>query len=137
MDILILGVIILLNAIAILVSYRFIKKLPQKEKLIFMAVCLAIHYILVTLVSWLSNGINAVTTTENGQYVVYILVPINFILTIPFISSSYYKFRNKKLAKNKFINRCILMSLFGIMVLVIEFFTFQYIQNFIFQILLN
>ncbi len=135
MNILLLGLIILLNVISVLVSYQFIKKLPQKEKLIFIAVCLAIHYILVTLVYWISNSMNSVATTENGQYAVYMLVPINFILTIPFISSSYYKFKKKKLAKNKFLNRCILMSLFEIVILIVEFLTFQYLQSFILQII--
>ena len=137
MDILVLGIIILLNVGAIFFTYQFIKKLPQKEKLVFIAICLAIHYVLVTLVYWISNAVNSLTANMAGQYTVYMLVPINVICTIPFLSSSYFKLKKKKIAKSKFINRCLLMVVLGIIILVAEYFAFPTIQNTIAQILVK
>ncbi len=137
MDILVLGIIILLNVGAIFFTYQFIKKLPQKEKLVFIAICLAIHYVLVTLVYWISNAVNSLTANMAGQYTVYMLVPINVICTIPFLASSYFKLKKKKLAKNKFINRCMLMVVLGIVILIAEYFAFPIIQNTIAQILVK
>ncbi len=137
MNILVLGIIILLNVGAIFFTYQLIKKLPQKEKLVFIAICLAIHYVLVTLVYWISNAVNSLTANMAGQYTVYMLVPINVICTIPFLASSYFKLKKKKLAKNKFINRCMLMVVLGIIILVAEYFAFPTIQNTMAQILVK
>lgn len=129
MNILILGSIFLINAFAIILVYQFVKKLPSKEKLIFIAVSLAIHYILITIVYWLSGlGKDQAIVDAASQFITYMFVPVNVILTIPFIANSYYKFKKEKLPKKKFINRCILMIVFAIIILIAEYFYFQSIQ---------
>lgn len=130
MNILILGAIFLINAIAIIVVYQFIKKLQSKEKLIFIAVSLAIHYMLITVVYWLSSlGKDQAIVDVASQFITYMFVPVNAILTIPFVAKAYYKFKKEKLPKKKFINRCILMIVFTIIILIVEYFYFQSIQN--------
>lgn len=138
MNILILGAIVLINAFAIALVYQFIKKLPSKEKLIFIAVSLAIHYILITIVYWFSSfGVDKAVVDTAGQFIIYMFVPINTILTIPFIANAYYKLKKDKLPKQKFINRCILMILLGIVILIIEYFYFQSIQTGIAEMMLK
>lgn len=138
MNILILGVILLINAFAILLVYQFIKKLPSKDKLIFIAVCFAIHYMAVSVVYWLSSiGMEQHIVEEASQIIIYIFVPINAILTVPFIANAYYKLKKEKLPKQKFINRCILIILLAIVILIVEYFYFQSIQSGIAEMILK
>lgn len=135
---LILGAIVFINAFAVALVYQFIKKLSSKEKLIFIAISLAIHYILITIVYWLSSfGVDKKVVDEASQFIIYMFVPINTILTIPFIANAYYKLKKNKLSKKKFTNRCILMLLLGIVILIIEYFYFQYIQTGIAEMMLK
>lgn len=138
MNALILGSIFLINAVAIILVYQFVKRLPAKEKLIFIAVCFAIHYMLISVVYYFSSiGVEQVATDVSGQFITYMFVPVNAILTIPFIANAYYKFRKEKLPKQKFINRCILMIILTIIILVIEYFYFQTIQTVIAEMIVK
>jgi len=130
MNILILGAIVLINAFAIILVYQFVKRLPSKEKLIFIAVTTAIHYMLISIVYWLSStGVDQTLADLTGQFIIYMFVPVNVILTIPFVANAYYKMRKEKLPKQKFINRCILMVVLTVIILIIEYFYFQSIQS--------
>ena len=55
MNIFMVLTILVINVIAVLLVYQFIKTLEKKEKIIFIAVTIAINYILVSIIYWLSS----------------------------------------------------------------------------------
>ena len=97
MNLYLLIAIIIVNGIALGMVYQIIKKLPKKEKLVFMAVSVAITYMLVSLVYLLSGfGINESIHEATKNFITFLFVPINIILFIPYIAMQYKKFKNKK-----------------------------------------
>ena len=55
MNIYLMIAILLANIIAIAIVYQFIKKIEKKEKLIFIAISVALMYILISIVYWFSG----------------------------------------------------------------------------------
>ena len=97
MNIIIMLTIILANAIAIAVLYQFVKKLNKRDKLIFIGSCVAIVYILITIVYWISGfGIDEKIHEECKSFVTYMFVKVVFILFMTFVDYNYMKFKDKK-----------------------------------------
>lgn len=130
MNIYLMIAIILTNIIAISVVYQFIKKLEQKEKVIFIGISVAIIYIVVSIVYWLS-GINIDKNVHEASknFIIYMFVPVNVILFIPYIAYNYMKLREKKLKREKFSKNFTLIAIIAICVLVCEFLYFQRMQK--------
>ena len=55
MNIFIMLALLLANAIAIILIYQFVKKLPKMNKIIFIAASFAIVYLLVSIIYWISG----------------------------------------------------------------------------------
>lgn len=124
--------ILVLNLIAIFMTYKMLgKKIAQKEKMTFIVVGVAIIYITVSSIYWLSTrNIDLGTAKELGKnFIVFTFVPINCMVVLPFLASSYKYFKQGRLKKQNFQNRIILLSVIMIIVLIIEFFYFKDIQN--------
>lgn len=124
--------ILVLNLVAIFMTYKFLgEKIEQKEKVIFIVVGVAIVYITVSLVYWLSTrNIDLGTSSELGKnFIIFTFVPINSMVVLPFLANSYKYFKQGRLKKQNFRNRIILFSVILIIVLIIEFFYFKDIQN--------
>ncbi len=124
--------ILVLNLIAIFMTYKMLgKEIIQKEKMTFIVVGVAIIYITVSSIYWLSTrNIDLGTASELGKnFIVFTFVPINSMIVLPFLASSYKYFKQGRLKKQNFINRIILLSVILIIVLIIEFFYFKDIQN--------
>ena len=124
--------ILLLNVVAIFMTYKFLgNDFEKKEKSIFIVVGIAIMYMIVSLVYWLSTrGINLETNNEMGKnFIIFTFVPINSMLILPFLASSYKFFKQGRLKKQNFKNRIILLCVIFIIALVLEFFYFKDIQN--------
>lgn len=124
--------ILILNLVAIFITYKFLgEKIEQKEKVIFIVVGVAIVYITVSLVYWLSTrNIDLGTSNELGKnFIIFTFVPINSMVVLPFLANSYKYFKQGRLKKQNFRNRIILFSVILIIVLMIEFFYFKDIQN--------
>ena len=124
--------ILLLNIVAILLTYHFLgKDMDKKSKGIFIVVAIAVMYALVTSIYWIATKDidlgNAKETCKN--LVTFAFVPVNIIIIMPFLASSYRKFQNKSLKFEPFRNRCILLGIILIIALIIEFFYFKDIQN--------
>ncbi len=123
--------IFILNAVAILLTYRFLgNDLEKKEKGIFIVVGVALMYLLVTLVYYLSTkNMNLGYVTNEGQNLItFSFVPVNAILILPFLASSYKYLRMGKIEKNIFKRRIVLLLVLLLVILVIEFFYFKNIQ---------
>lgn len=124
--------ILLLNIVAIFMTYRFLgEDLEKKEKSIFLVVGIAIMYMIVSLVYWLSTmGVDLEVNNEMGKnFIIFTFVPINSMLVLPFLASSYKYFKQGRLKKQNFKNRIILLCIILIIVLILEFFYFKDIQN--------
>ena len=124
--------ILILNVVAVFMTYKFLgEDFEQKQKLTFIVVGIAIMYMLVSLIYWLSTkNIDLGTTNEMGKnFIVFTFVPINCMIVLPFLASSYKYFKQGRLKTQNFKNRIILIAVILIIVLVLEFFYFKDIQN--------
>ena len=124
--------ILALNAVAIFLMYRFLgTNIEKKEKWIFIVVGIAFMYMLVSLIYWLSTKNIDLGTNSNlaSNFITFTFVPVNSILILPFLASSYRYWKEGRLKPEKFRNRIILAVIILLIVLIIEFFYFQDIQN--------
>lgn len=138
MSIVIYLCILVLNLAAIFMTYKFLgKEIEQKERLIFIAIGTAIIYVLVSLVYWLSTrNIDLGVSSQMGKNLItFTFVPINSIITLPFMAKSYQYFKQKRLKQEVLRNRIILIGTILLIVLIIEFFYFKDIQNGILSII--
>ena len=55
MNIYLMIAILLANILGITIVYQFVKKLEKKEKLIFIAISVALMYILISIIYWFSG----------------------------------------------------------------------------------
>ena len=122
--------IVIANVLAIAIVYQFIKKLENKEKIIIIAISIAIMYILISITYWISGfGINATIHEQSKNFITYLFVPVNMILFVPYLAYQYVNVKEKKIKKEKFLKKVMITSCLLLAVLVIEFFYFRNIQN--------
>lgn len=98
MSIVIYLCILVLNLAAIFMTYKFLgKEIEQKERLIFIVIGTAIIYVLVSLVYWISTrNIDLGVSSQMGKNLItFTFVPINSIITLPFMAKSYQYFKQK------------------------------------------
>ena len=130
--------ILIINIVSIVLVYNFLgKELEQKTKWIFIIIGTAIMYMLVSVIYWLGTlDVDLQVNDSMGKnLIVFTFVPVNAIITMPFIASSFKHWTNGRLKSAPFRNRCILIGIILLVILVIEFFYFQDIQNGILSIL--
>ena len=130
--------ILIINIVSIVLVYHFLgKELEQKTKWIFIIIGTAVMYMLVSVIYWLGtlNVDLQVNDSMGKNLIVFTFVPVNAIITMPFIASSFKHWTNGRLKSVPFRNRCILIGIILLVILVIEFFYFQDIQNGILSIL--
>ncbi len=130
MNIYLMIAIVIANALAIAIVYQFIKKLENKEKIIIIAVSIAVMYILISITYWISGfGINATIHEQSKNFITYLFVPVNMILFVPYLAYQYVNVKEKHIKKEKFLKKVMITSCLLLAVLVIEFFYFRNIQN--------
>lgn len=130
MEMFIMLALILANAIAILLVYQFIKRLPKMDKIIFIAASFGIAYVLVSFVYWISGfGIDDAVNQAAKTFITYVFVPVNIILLAPFIATKYNKWRTKEIENEEFIKRVIVIGVIVVIILVIECFYFRNIKQ--------
>lgn len=130
MNIYLMIAILLANAIGITIVYQFIKKLQKKEKLIFIASSVALMYVLISIVYWFSGfGVDKTIHEQSKNFVLYLFVPVNVILFIPYFASQFMKLKLGKLKIEKFANKLSTLIILLIVVLIFEYFYFKNIQE--------
>ncbi|MCI9087484.1 MAG: hypothetical protein HFJ32_02865 [Clostridia bacterium] len=132
--------ILALNLVAIFLTYHFLgKEIDKKAKGIFIIVGIAVIYMLVSLVYWI--GTKDIDLGNNESFgknlITFTFVPVNAIVILPFLASSYKNLQLGKLKSETFRNRCILLGIVLIILLIIEFFYFKDIQTGIYNMLQN
>lgn len=138
MELFIYFCILVLNIVAIFLTYRFLgNDTEKKERWIFIIVGVAIMYMLVSIVYWLSTKNidlgSAESTAKN--LITFAFVPVNGIAVLPFVARTYSYFKIGKLEQEKFKNRVILALVILFIILLIEFFYFKNIQTGILNII--
>lgn len=91
MNIFIILFILLINVINIFAIYKLLgKDIKNKEKIIFIAVGVAIMYMLVSVVYWLSSiGMDKNAADAGRDFITFTFVPVNGLCVLTFLSSSY------------------------------------------------
>ena len=129
--VLILVCIIILNIIALALAYYCLSDLEKKDRIIFIAVCVAVIYMLTSFTYWISTkGVAVKAVSDLGKKLItFLFVPINTIAVVPLLAKSYNKYKTGFLAGDKFRNRCIILAVFLLIILSIECVYFKNVQN--------
>lgn len=122
---------LILNVVTIALVYYCLSDSLKKEKVIFIAVGIAIIYILTSLVYWISTkDIKIKEVSETCKNLItFLFVPINAIITLPIVAKSYNKYKSGSLKQDKFRNRLIVIGGVLLIILIIECSYFKNIQN--------
>lgn len=129
MNLFLIIAIILTNAVALGLVYQILKKIPKKELLIFMAASVAIIYIFVSIAYFISGfGIDEKVHENSKNMIVYLFVPVNIILFIPYLAFQYRKAKEKKIKYIELANKMAIEIVIFIILLVAEGFYFHSIQ---------
>lgn len=130
--------ILVLNLVAIFLTYHFLgKEMEKKSKGIFIIIGIAIIYMLVSFIYWISTKDIELGISESfgKNLITFTFVPVNGIVILPMLASSYRYLKEGRLKMDKFRNRAILLAVVLIIILIIEFFYFKDIQSGIMQML--
>lgn len=128
---LILFFTLLLNIVAITLTYNCLSKIDKKERIIVVAVGIAVVYAVTSFVYWLSTKDIAIKEVSElgGKIITFLFVPINSIIVLPLMAKSYNKYKIGRLASDKLRNRGIVLGVILLIVLIIECSYFKDIQN--------
>lgn len=130
MDLYLTIAVILANVIAIGIVYQFIKKLPKKEIIIFMAISVAFIYVTVSITYWISGfGVEEKIHEMAKNFVTYLFVPVNVIIFVPYIASQYRKIRLNQIEQSELGRKSTIIALLFVAVIVVEYFYFSSIQK--------
>lgn len=121
---------VLANAISVFTVYKLIKGLGKRKSLLYIAISIAIMYIILSIVYWLSGiGMNKDIHEASKNFVIYLFVPINMFLTVPYLAAQYMKLLANEIKREKFAKKVEIVAIIFAVVLVIEFFYFRSIQS--------
>ena len=123
--------ILLLNIVAIVLTYYCLEDADKKDKVIFIAIGIAVMYMLTSLIYWISSrGIEVKEISETGKNLLtFLFVPINGILVLPILAKSYRRYKTGRINGNHLRNRAILLGILLLIVLIVECIYFKDIQN--------
>ncbi len=130
MGIFILAFIAIANIIAISTLWAFLKGLSPKEKLIFIAVGIAIMYILVNgMFVFSGNTIENVQVAQmTKNLMTFLFVPVNVILIETYIARSYRQYKEKVIQGYQLKRRCFVFAILLCVLLAFEYGYFGDIQ---------
>lgn len=118
----IMFIVVVLNALCIYLMYRFLKDIDKKEKFIFIAVSVAIMYGITVFIHWISIH-NLEAMYQDGvakDIVTFLFVPINGLIILPALASSYNSYKEKKLELDVFGKRMLVLLIPLLIVLILE-----------------
>lgn len=130
--------ILALNLVAIFLTYHFLgKEIEKKTKGIFIIIGIAVIYMLVSFIYWIGTKDIELGTNENfgKNLITFTFVPVNAIIILPFLASSYKNLQAGRLKSVPFRNRCILLAIALVILLIIECFYFKDVQTGIYNML--
>lgn len=100
------------------------------EKIIFIVASFAIMYITVGI-SYSISGIGIEETVNEAlkSFMIYIFVPINVIILIPFVARKYYKWKQNEIDKESLIKTIIIVLIIGVIILTVQTIYFKQIKK--------
>ena len=118
----IMFIVVVLNALCIYLMYRFLKDVDKKEKFIFIAVGVAVMYGITAFVHWISiQGLDEMYKDGVAKDIVtFLFVPINGLIILPALASSYNSYKQNKLSLNMLGKRMSVLLIPFAIVLVLE-----------------
>lgn len=129
MNIFIMLAIVATNAIAIALIYQFVKRLPKMDKLVFIAGSVAMIYVIVSIVYWISGfGIDQKVHETAKSFITYTFVPVNVILLVPFVATKYNKLKNNEIGRDDFFKRLAIVGIVAVIILIVEYNYFKGMQ---------
>lgn len=129
MNIFIMLAIVATNAIAIALIYQFVKRLPKMDKLVFIAGSVAMIYVIVSIVYWISGfGIDQKVHEAAKSFITYTFVPVNVILLVPFVATKYNKLKNNEIGRDDFFKRLAIVGIVAVIILIVEYNYFKGMQ---------
>ena len=123
--------ILILNVVSILLMYRSLNNRNSKEKLIFIAMGIALMYILTSVVYWISTrNIEMTEVSDLGKdLIIFLFVPINGIIVLPLFARTYCKFKDGGISGTILKNRGIVLGIVLLILLIVECSYFENIKN--------
>ena len=124
--------IVIIHVVLLLATYYNLNTLSKKERWLFILIGIGIMYFLSTIVFSITDiGIDY--GNEEAKEMITILltftfVPINGIITLPFLASSYNKYKADMLSKDAFKKRIIILAIIFIICYIFEFFYMKSIK---------
>lgn len=129
MNIFIMLAIVATNAIAIALIYQFVKRLSKMDKLVFIAGSVAMIYVIVSIVYWISGfGIDQKVHEAAKSFITYTFVPVNVILLVPFVAIKYNKLKNNEIGRDDFFKRLAIVGIVAVIILIVEYNYFKGMQ---------
>lgn len=123
--------IAILNVVAMALTYYCLEDTEKREKIIFIAVGVAIIYILTSFTYGITTKeIEIRQVSEQCKtIIVSLFVPINSIVVLTMLAKSYRKYKKGRLKKEQLRNRIIILAILLVMLLTLELSYFKGIQN--------
>lgn len=117
--------IVLIHVVLLLATYYNLNSLSKKERWLFILIGIGIMYFLSTIVFSITDiGIdygNDEAKEMITNLLTFTFVPINGILTLPFLASCYNKYKANMMSKETLKKRIILLVLVFIVCYIFEF----------------
>lgn len=131
--------ILILNIVSILLMYRSLNDRTPKEKFIYIAMGIAIMYVLTSIVYWISTrNIEISEVSDLGKdLIIFLFVPINGIIVLPLFARSYCRFKDGGINGTVLRNRGIVFGIILLILLIIECGYFENIQNQVVKMITN
>ena len=122
--------IALANIISVVTVYQFVKRLDKKQMVIFIAISVGIMYMLISAIYWLSGiGVDARLHESSKNFVLYLFVPVNVLLFVPYFASKYMKLKENQIKRTDFVKTIEKLAILLVVISALEFFYFRNIQT--------
>ena len=130
MNLFLILAIVAINVVSIVIVCKILKKMSKKDIIIFLAVCVTIIYFAIQLIYLLSGiGIDGTIHNEMKSMIIFMFVPVDMIIFVPYIASKYIKLRNKDIKIEDLKVKIFILAILFIIISTIEFFYFRNIQQ--------
>ena len=115
----------------LLIYYSFGRKTDRQKRLINSFIAIGAIYILVSIIYFFSSlGIEKTSVSNQAKTMMILaFVPVDAIIFLPFLITSYRKMQEKSLSESKFKKRVIIVFLISIITIVWEFLYFRDFQK--------
>ena len=125
--------LLIIHVALIYITYKNLHTGTTKEKVIFILVGIGLIYFITSMVYALSNmGVefpNDEVSSMATQLITFTFVPVNALVCMPMIASSYSKVKNKQITKEKAKKKIVIAIVLLVIFIIFEYFYMKDIQT--------